>query len=216
MGFKVIGISVLIAFAISVVCGCEAKTANQDEKSSINTETEQQVEDGQMSMSNPEQAYVLHHAVEMIDGEQVSLEQYKGKVLLIVNVASECGYTRQYEGLEALYRKYKDQGLVIIGFPANDFGKQEPGTNDEIAAFCSSKFDVTFPLAGKIHVRGEGTHPLFNQLSEQPLPLGGEPQWNFTKFLIARDGQVVDRFDTKTEPNDPGILSAIEEHLANG
>ncbi|MBL4591114.1 MAG: glutathione peroxidase [Phycisphaerales bacterium] len=167
-------------------------------------------------MSNPDQAYVLHHTVEMIGGELESLEQYKGRVVLMVNVASKCGYTRQYEGLEALYRKYKDGGLVVIGFPANDFGAQEPGTNEEIAEFCSSKFDVTFPMAAKIHVKGDEVAPLYKQLNAQPAPIGGEPEWNFTKFLVARDGRVVDRFSTKTELDDPGLISALEEHLAGG
>ncbi len=169
-----------------------------------------------MSMSNPELAYVLHHTVEMIDGGQESLEQYRGRVVLTVNVACECGLTKQYAKLEALYRKYKDRGLVVIGFPSNDFGGQEPGSNAQIAEFCSSKFDVTFPMAGKICVVGDEAHPLYRQFCDQPAPIGGEPEWNFAKFLVARDGQVVDRFDAKTEPDDPAVIFAVEKHLGPG
>jgi glutathione peroxidase len=149
----------------------------------------------------------------MIDGETRSLEEYKGSVLMLVNVASKCGYTKQYEQLEEIYRQYKDRGFVVIGFPANNFGAQEPGTNEEIAEFCSSTFDVTFPMAAKISVKGDDTHPLYKQLAEQELPVGGEPGWNFTKFLVARDGQVVERVDTKVSPDDPEVLASIEQLL---
>ncbi len=163
-----------------------------------------------------DQAYVLDHSVKMIDGTEMPLEHFKGKVILMVNVASECGYTRQYEGLEALYRTYMDQGLVIIGFPANDFGGQEPGTNEEIAEFCSSRFSVTFPMAAKVAVLGDQATPLYTQLADQPKPIGGEPQWNFTKFLVARDGRVVERFGTKVEPDDSSLVSSIEAQLGQG
>lgn len=169
--------------------------------------------DNTMSMSNPSKAYVLHHEIEMIDGETRSLEDYKGSVLMLVNVASRCGYTKQYEQLEEIYRQYKDRGFVVIGFPANNFGAQEPGTNEEIAEFCSSTFDVTFPMAAKISVKGDDTHPLYAQLAEQELPIGGEPGWNFTKFLVARDGQVVERVDTKVSPDDPEVIASIEKLL---
>ncbi|MCA9303361.1 MAG: glutathione peroxidase [Phycisphaerales bacterium] len=168
-----------------------------------------------MSTADTDKTYVLNHEIEMIDGETQSLEQYKGRVVMFVNVASKCGYTKQYEQLEAIYREYKDRGFVVIGFPANDFGAQEPGTNEEIAEFCSSTFDVTFPMAAKIHVKGDEVAPLYKQLAEQAPPIGGELGWNFTKFLVAKDGRVSDRFDTKISPDDPAVIAAIEELLGS-
>jgi len=142
--------------------------------------------------------------VKTIKGEETTLEPYKGKVLLIVNVASKCGFTPQYEGLEALYKKYKDQGLVVLGFPCNQFGSQEPGSEAEIQNFCRVNFGVTFPMFSKINVNGEETHPLYRYLkSEQPGILGSEAiKWNFTKFLINREGNVVERFGSSTKPKE--------------
>ncbi len=157
---------------------------------------------------------VLGYEINMIDGQSQSLEAYRGQVVMLVNVASACGLTPQYEGLEALYREHKDDGLVIIGFPANEFGAQEPGSNEEIAQFCSTKFDVTFPMAAKIVVKGEGVHPLYQQLAEQPEPIGGEPEWNFAKFLVNRDGQVVARFPSRTAPEDPALIAKVDELLS--
>lgn len=168
-----------------------------------------------MGTTDTDKAYVLNHQIEMIEGGMQSLEQYKGKVILMVNVASQCGYTKQYTQLEEIYRSYKDRGFVVIGFPANDFGAQEPGSNEEIAKFCSSKFDVTFPMAAKIHVKGESVAPLYRQLADQAPPIGGEPGWNFTKFLVAKDGRVVNRFDTKISPDDPTVIGAIEQQLGS-
>lgn len=148
-----------------------------------------------------------------IDGKDTSLKSYSGKVLLLVNVASKCGYTRQYEGLEALYRKYKDRGLVILGFPSNDFGSQEPGTEAEIKTFCSSKFDVTFPLFSKIHVKGAEQHPLYASLTGADSPVPGPVKWNFGKFLVGKDGKVIARYDSKTEPDDAKLAEAIETAL---
>ena len=137
-----------------------------------------------------------------IDGKKASLSEYKGKTLLIVNVASKCGHTPQYAGLEKLYEKYKDQGFVILGFPCNQFRGQEPGTEKEIKTFCDTKYGVKFPLFGKIEVNGTHTHPLYRYLKKAlPGESGkGDIGWNFTKFLINRDGQPVKRFDTKVEP----------------
>ena len=142
--------------------------------------------------------------VKTIKGEETTLEPYKGKVLLIVNVASKCGFTPQYEGLEALYKKYKDQGLVVLGFPCNQFGSQEPGSEAEIQNFCRVNFGVTFTMFSKINVNGEETHPLYRYLkSEQPGILGSEAiKWNFTKFLINREGNVVERFGSSTKPKE--------------
>jgi glutathione peroxidase len=145
--------------------------------------------------------------VKTIDGATQTLEPYRGKVLLIVNVASKCGFTNQYSGLEALYRTHKDRGLVVLGFPCNQFGHQEPGDEAEIKSFCSLNYDVTFPMFAKVDVNGAGTHPLFSHLKEQRKGfLGSEAiKWNFTKFLVDKNGEVVKRF----APNDtPDQLAA--------
>ncbi|MCH9031381.1 MAG: glutathione peroxidase [candidate division Zixibacteria bacterium] len=136
---------------------------------------------------------------ETITGDKTSLEDFAGHAILIVNVASECGFTPQYAGLEELYSKHKDKGLVVIGFPANNFGSQEPGTNDEILEFCTSQFNVTFPMMAKVSVAGEDKHPLFTELTENS-DITGEIKWNFSKFLLNRDGKLVARFGSKTKP----------------
>lgn len=157
----------------------------------------------------PVSPVVSSHKFDLIDGTPTSLEAYKGKVVLIVNTASRCGLTPQYEALEKLYRAHQKDGLVVIGFPANNFMGQEPGTNAEILEFCTGKYDVTFPMAAKISVKGEDAHPLFKHLAALPAPLGGEPSWNFTKFLVDREGRVVARFDPRTRPDDEKVLGAI-------
>lgn len=141
--------------------------------------------------------------VETIDGKQATLAPHRGKAMLIVNVASRCGFTPQYDGLEKLYRKYRDRGLVVLGFPCNQFGGQEPGTNEEIQSFCQTKYDVTFPLYAKVDVNGAGAHPLFQFLKkEQKGILGTEAvKWNFTKFLVAPSGEVVERFSPQDAPD---------------
>ena len=140
--------------------------------------------------------------VNTIDGQQTTLAQYKGKTILIVNVASKCGLTKQYEGLEALYKKYKDRGLVILGFPCNQFMGQESGTEAEIAEFCSVNYGVTFPLFSKIEVNGEGAHPLYQYLKKELPGTGNKPdiEWNFAKFLIDKDGKPVYRYHPKVKP----------------
>lgn len=150
-----------------------------------------------------------------IDGKEVALSAYKGKVLLIVNVASKCGYTGQYKGLESLYRKYKDRGLVVLGFPANDFLWQEPGSNEEIAVFCKRTYDVTFPMFAKISVLGGGKAPLYEYLTskEANAATSGMIKWNFTKFLAGRDGKPVARFGPGTDPGSPEVVSAVEKAL---
>jgi glutathione peroxidase len=148
-----------------------------------------------------------------IDQSPASLTQYKGKVLLIVNTASLCGYTPQYAGLEELYRKHKDQGFVIVGFPANNFGQQEPGTNAEIKTFCKRKYDVTFPMMSKISVGGSDIDPLYKYLTDEQSKTGGPIKWNFTKFLISRDGKVLARFEPAVTPGDPMVESAVEKAL---
>ena len=139
-----------------------------------------------------------------INGDEVSLEEYKGKVLLIVNTASKCGFTPQFEGLEKLYKRYVDKGLVILGFPSNQFLHQDPGSNDEISEFCSLNYGVTFPMFGKIDVNGPSTHPLYATLKQSAKGLLGSEKvkWNFTKFLVNREGEVVKRYAPNTEPKD--------------
>ena len=173
--------------------------------------------------------------VQKITGDESSLAEYKGKVVLVVNVASKCGLTPQYEGLEALYRKYRDQGFVVAGFPANDFAGQEPGTNEEIQTFCTTNFAVDFPMYSKVTVVGADKHPLYAMLIEtQPKSIstsavpfeedlkkyGISPNaapellWNFEKFLVSRSGEIVARFAPNTTPSDPALISAIESELA--
>jgi glutathione peroxidase len=149
-----------------------------------------------------------------IDGKSTSLKPYQGKVMLIVNVASRCGYTPQYKELEAIYEKYKDQGLVVLGMPCNQFGQQEPGTDQEIKQFCSSKYAVTFPMFDKLEVNGANRHPLYVTLAGQNSPTPGDIKWNFTKFLVGRDGKIVKRFDSKVKPDAPEAIQAIEAALA--
>lgn len=149
-----------------------------------------------------------------IDGKDTSLAAYKGKAVLIVNVASKCGYTRQYAGLEATYQKYKDQGFVVLGFPCNQFGGQEPGTNEDIKQFCSSKYSVTFPLFDKIEVNGANRHPLYVALAGKDSTFPGDIKWNFNKFLIGKDGKVVKRFDSGVTPDSEELTKAVEATLA--
>jgi glutathione peroxidase len=157
---------------------------------------------------------VYNFTLPSIDGEPTSLSNYKGKVILLVNVASRCGFTPQYSALESLYEKYKDQGLVILGFPANNFGGQEPGTNAEIKSFCSTKYYVSFPMFAKVSVKGADCTPLYQYLTQQANPsLTGDIKWNFTKFLVDRNGNVVARFESKVKPDSPEVVDAIEKLL---
>jgi glutathione peroxidase len=150
-----------------------------------------------------------------IDGRPTSLENCRGKVLLIVNVASKCGFTPQYAGLEALYQKYKDKGFTVLGFPCNQFGRQEPGTNEEITQFCSTKYHVSFPLFDKIEVNGRNRHALYSVLAGKDSPFPGRIWWNFAKFLVGRDGKIVGRFGTRTKPDSAELTQAVEAALAN-
>ena len=152
--------------------------------------------------------------VKDMDGKDVNLSDYKGKVLLIVNVASKCGNTPQYAGLEKLYEKYKSQGFEILGFPCNDFGGQEPGTNAEIKKFCTSTYNVSFKLFNKIKVLGKNRAPLYNRLINNSVTKTGDVKWNFEKFLIDRNGNIVARFGNKVQPESEGVVSAIEKELA--
>ena len=151
-------------------------------------------------------------SLETITGDTTDLKAFEGKVVLIVNVASKCGFTKQYAGLEELYKKYEDKGLVVIGFPANNFGGQEPGTNEEIQNFCQMNFGVTFPMMAKVSVKGKDIHPLFDYLTEKSN-LPGEIKWNFSKFLLDRKGNLVARWDSPVEPMSDEITKKIEELL---
>jgi glutathione peroxidase len=152
-----------------------------------------------------------------IDGQPAPLAAYKGKVVLLVNVASKCGFTPQYSALESSYEKYKDRGFVIVGIPANNFGAQEPGSNQEIKTFCSSKYHVTFPMMAKVSVKGDDITPLYQFLTDKSSnpQSGGEIKWNFTKFLIGPDGRIITRFEPEITPDSPQVTSAIEEALAS-
>jgi glutathione peroxidase len=166
-------------------------------------------------------ALVSAHAAELsaipfktITGEEASLAAYKGNVVLVVNTASKCGLTKQYEALEALHKKYSDKGFTVIGFPCNDFGNQEPGSADEIVEFCKTKFSVSFPLMEKIHVKGPEQHPLYAALTGKDGAFPGDVKWNFGKFLIGKDGKPIARFEPKEKPDSPAITAAIEKALA--
>jgi glutathione peroxidase len=158
---------------------------------------------------------VYDFTLNSIDGQPTSLSTFKGKVLMLVNVASRCGYTPQYAGLEALYEKYKDRGFVIVGIPANNFGGQEPGTNQEIKTFCTAKYHVSFPMMSKVSVKGDDITPLYQFLTDKSThpDTGGDIGWNFTKFLVGPDGKVIARFDSKVEPQSPEVSSAVEKAL---
>lgn len=155
-------------------------------------------------------------SAENIDGVDTSLEKYKGDVVLIVNTASKCGYTPQYKGLQAIYEKYKDRGFKVIGFPTNDFGGQEPGSNEEIKEFCTLKYAVGFPMFAKITVKGEDKHPLYKFLTDKEIhpETGGEITWNFNKFIANGEGEIVARFSSKDEPESEVVTSEIEKHLS--
>jgi glutathione peroxidase len=168
-----------------------------------------------LSTSLPAASTIHEFTLNSIDGQPTSLAQFKGKVVLIVNVASKCGFTPQYAGLEALYEKYKERGLVVLGFPANNFLWQEPGTNEEIKAFCTRKYNVTFPMFAKVSVKGKDKTPLYQFLTDKKAnpATGGEIGWNFTKFLVDKNGQVLARFGSSVKPESAELISAIENAL---
>lgn len=173
------------------------------------------IADSQTQAADPPRS-VLELQASDIDGSPLSLAQFKGDVLLIVNTASECGYTPQYEGLEAIYKTYKPKGFQILAFPCNDFGNQEPGANSEIKQFCKKNYAVSFPLFGKVTVKGDAKHPVYQFLTarETNSKFAGEIPWNFAKFLVDRKGQVIARFDPGDKPEGPKVTKAIEDALA--
>ncbi len=161
----------------------------------------------------PMKAPVYSFTMKTLEGKDVPLSSYEGNVVMIVNTASFCGYTPQYKDLETIYKQYKDKGFVVLGFPANDFGKQEPGKDEDIAAFCERNYGVSFPMFSKISVKGKDIHPLFQYLTTQ-TQFKEEIGWNFTKFLVDKNGAVVAKFQSKTKPTDKEVLSSIEALLA--
>jgi len=196
-------ILMVVFLAISVVItGCNSVTLSNKSSSQV------EAYDGSRSLWDIK--------VTDIDGNEFTLGKYKGNVLLIVNVASRCGYTPQYEGLQKIYEKYKDKGFYVLGFPANNFANQEPGTNEEIKEFCQTKYRVTFPMFAKISVKGDDIHPLYRFLTNKETNpnFAGEITWNFNKFLIDREGNVVARFSSKDAPESEAVTRKIEEYLA--
>ena len=170
-----------------------------------------------MAASKPAGKPVLNHTMKTIEGKDVQIAQsFKGKVVVFVNVASACGYTGQYSGLQALHEKYGSKGLVVVGVPSNEFGSQEPGTNEQISQFCKKEYKVTFPMMAKVEIKGAKACGLYKDLTskESNPAFGGEVGWNFTKFLVGKDGVCVGRFDSGVEPSDPNLVAAVEKALA--
>lgn len=212
-----------LALSLMAVVGCASSVRCENGESSVETAqtpapTPAVVDVPPSASSTPvsEVPPVLNFTMNDIQGNPVNLADYQGKAILIVNVASKCGFTRQYGGLEALHLKYGPRGLVILGFPANNFGGQEPGSNEEIAQFCQANFGVTFPMFAKISVKGDDQAPLYQYLtSEEALPgQSGDVKWNFEKFLIGKDGKVIARFPSKVAPESPELIVPIEAALA--
>ena len=153
------------------------------------------------------------YSLKRLDGSDDSLSNYQGQVMMLVNVASRCGLTPQYTALQGLYDQYHDRGFTILGFPANNFGSQEPGSDEEISEFCSLNYGVTFTIFSKISVKGEDQHPLYQDLTSEPEPVGGDVTWNFQKYLVDRAGKVVAKFTPRTEPDDPEVVQEVEKLL---
>ena len=157
---------------------------------------------------------LLNHQYATLQGGQVNLCDYADRAILVVNTASYCGYTPQYEGLERLYKRFQKQGLVVLGFPSNDFGAQEPGSNHEVAEFCRLNYGVSFPLSKKLEVNGHDRHQLYRLLAGEGAEFPGDITWNFEKFLLGKDGRVLARFSPRTAPDDPSVITAIEKALS--
>jgi glutathione peroxidase len=205
--------SLLVSAAVIAVIavGAAALAKPGDQKDVIKEPTKMPATKAGQQPGSP-----LDFTLKTIDGQEKSLSEYRGKVVLMVNVASKCGLTPQYKTLEALYEKYKDRGFVIVGIPANNFGNQEPGTEAEIKQFCTSKYNVTFPMMSKISVKGDDKHPLYKFLTEGKAgeDFAGDIEWNFAKFLVDRNGNVIARFGSRTTPESPQVNETIEKALA--
>ncbi len=196
----------LLLGTLVAVTACNTNAAQQAAKPKENATMS-------TATANPNAKSVHEFSLKNIDGQEVKLDAYKGKVALLVNVASRCGYTPQYEGLQAIYNKYKEQGLVVLGFPANNFGSQEPGTNEEIKSFCSLTYNVTFPMFAKISVKGDDIHPLYQFLTSTEAGFSGDVKWNFGKFLVDKNGKVIARFESGDAPESSKVTQAIEQAL---
>ncbi len=170
----------------------------------------------EQGVAKEKSSYVLGHTMSRLDGTEQDLKEYRGKVILIVNTASKCGLTPQYEEIQALYEAKQDEGFVVLGFPANNFMGQEPGSDKQIAEFCSQNYGVTFPMFSKVSVKGDDACDLYKQLVAQPSPIGGEIQWNFDKFLVDRNGNVVARFSPRTKVTDEAVQARLNELLKQG
>lgn len=166
-----------------------------------------------MPAASEDAASLLDLEARRLGGDVESLNQYRGQVLLVVNTASRCGYTPQYAGLEALYERYREKGFSVLGFPSNDFGNQEPGSDSEIGAFCKKNYGVSFPMFSKVKVNGKDAHPVYALLTSQPAPVGGPVKWNFEKYLVDRQGNVVARFPSSVSPEDAKLAQEIERLL---
>ena len=197
---------------VAGLMGCAAFLALVPGCSDETTQADKSGERVAMQDTEADAETLLDRTMRGIDGSEQDLSRYRGKVVLVVNVASECGLTPQYEGLQSLYEQKKGEGFVILGFPANNFGGQEPGTDEQIVQFCSENYSVTFPMFSKISVLGDDQDALFASLSQE----SEEPSWNFTKYLIVRDGNLVERFDPRTTPDDPGLVEQIDGLLGQG
>src|SRR6266852_320330 len=196
-------------------CRFQRKTDRDDEATTMKTFLLALMLCGTVAMAGEKSIYDF--TINSIDGAPTPLSKFQGKVVLLVNVASRCGFTPQYTALEKVYETYKDRGFVIIGIPANNFGGQEPGSNQEIKTFCSTKFNVTFPMMGKVSVKGDDQTPLYQFLTDKSAnrKVAGDIQWNFTKFLIGPDGRVITRFEPEVTPDAPQVTSAIEKALSS-
>lgn len=196
---------IALATLAFVAISCSDQSAKTSEKSALHPKDSS-------SMSQEASASLTEIPLTTISGEPASLADFAGKVVVIVNTASECGYTKQYAGLESLYKKYQGRGLVVLGFPANNFGGQEPGSNDQIATFCQQNYGVTFPMMAKVSVSGDDIHPLFRHLTSQPH-LSGPIGWNFSKFILDRSGKLVARFPSSVEPESEELQAKLQSLL---
>jgi glutathione peroxidase len=212
--------SLLVAAAIAcgliAILGCDRE--EDDSLAQEGAEVPEAAVGAREVAGSPQPAQIYGFELKDIGGQDMSLAEYSGRVLLLVNVASRCGYTKQYAGLQALNAKYAEQGLVVMGFPANNFGGQEPGTNEEIRQFCTANFGVSFPMFAKISVKGDDIHPLYQYLTDSASNpgFGGPISWNFTKFLVARDGRILGRYAPNVEPLSDQLVVDVEAALAAG
>jgi glutathione peroxidase len=202
----------LLAAAVATGCGGAQPTTDTE----VNPPMTAEEPEAPMTTERDPSAAIIDHTVQTLTGGEIDLGSYRGRPMLIVNTASKCGFTPQYEGLQALHERYGEAGLVVIGFPSNDFGNQEPGSADEIAAFCQRNYGVSFPMMAKVHTRGPEQAPIYRTLTaESAAEFRGEVRWNFTKFLVDADGFVVARFESNVDPLDTKVTSAIEDLLPN-